>query len=861
MMNRHLLCSLAVSIAALAGGSAQVSKDTPGWFPFVMSPLDTPADSPVDVSFLNQPGTSGRITVQGAHFVDPAGERVRFLGTNVTFSSAFPDQEHAPAVARRLAQLGFNVVRFHHLDARDIWKSPNQDGFDPDKLDRMDFFISELKKNGVYVNMNLHVSRTYPGLNEMKLARAFRYGKLVDKFYEPYIRLQETYATDLLDRKNAFTGQSYLEDPVIAFVELNNENSLLQLRPELLPELGADHRADLRKKWGKWLEEHESSPAELLARWNQGVTPLQPEMLRNGNFEEKLDGWSFQKSGKAEGNQEAGPNGEGSALHLRLLEKGGVSWAYQLHQTPLPAKNETDYTLELRARSASPRDISCHLRFAVDPWTSVSPTAHFKLSPEWKTYSAVLRVNGVKPDVPVRLSINFGDEPGEIWLTGASLREGRELFEAPEGTALKDFPLPGPETPAAGLQDFRRFLVDTERAYVIRMRKHLEKLGSRSLIVDTQASYGGYWGLRREATLSDFVDIHAYWQHPHFPRKPWDGNDWNIPNTSMVAEAEGGTFGKLCGYRFEGKPYTISEYNHPSPNDHAAELFPLAASFGAYQDWDGIYQFCYGNDSSRIYEEKLTGYFSLARQSAQLVFAPAAAVMFRNGLIEPAGKSLVVSIPDQAMDAALKDDFPEIKTWFNEDTLPPSAFLNQRFAVQFGGKGETPVIPEVAKPEGRLISGDTIHWKTDPAVYTVNSPAVRVAVGEIAGDSGIPLGDANIRVELPDGTWACAVLAALDSKPVAESARLLLSIATRVENTDMGWDEERKTVGRNWGKAPVVAQGVPGVITLPGKPVRAWALTPAGQKATEVKIEEGNKMKIGPEYKTLWYVIERDYSS
>lgn len=868
-MGRHLFFSLAAWAMALAGTEAQVSADAPGWFPFVTSPLDTPGDSPVDLSGLNRPGTQGRISVAGARFVDPKGERVRFLGTNVTFSAAFPDKAHAPALARRLAQLGFNVVRFHHLDARDIWKSPAQDGFDPVKLDRMDHFIAELKKNGVYVNMNLHVSRTYPGLEEEDLDRAFRYGKLLDKFHEPYIALQERYATDLLDRVNPHTGLSLLEDPAIAFVELNNENSLLQLRPELIPELAPAHREDLQGKWGRWLREREASPEKLLTRWNEGIVPLRGEMLENVRFEKGLEGWSFQKMGEAEAVSEAvseagGPAGGGTAggttaLHLTMKEKGGVSWAYQLHRTPIAARDGSDCTLTLRARSDRPRSLSCHLRFAVDPWTGVSTTANFRLSPEWKTYSAVLRVDGVKPGVPVRLSLNFGDEPGEAWVTDLSLREGRKLFEVPPGVALTDFPLPGPETPAAGLQDFRRFLIDTERAYVARMRAHLEKMGSQALVIDTQASYGGCWGLHREATGGDFVDMHAYWQHPHFPRKPWDAKDWTIANTSMVAAADGGTFARLAGYRFEGKPYTVSEYNHPTPNDHAAEMFPMLASFAAYQDWDGIYQFCYGNEGERLREERITGYFNLARQSAQLVFAPVAALIFREGLVEPAAGSFPLTLPEEAMDAALKDGFPELRTWFDAERLPPAALLNRRFSIRFAGRGAAPSVPEFAPPLGRLMGGGggAIEWTTEPAVYTVHSPAARVAVGEIGGGAGLDLGDVSFRIGLPERAWACAALAALDAKPVAESRRLLLAVATRVENTGMVWNEARTTVGSQWGGAPVVAEGVPGTVALPGGPVQAWALDPAGRKARRIERTDGNRIEIGPEYRTLWYAIER----
>jgi len=173
-----------------AGAQAQVNGDTPGWFPFTMGPADAPADAAMDMSALNR-RNSGRITVQNGHFADGQGRRIRFLGTNVTFSGAFPEKKDAPMIARRMAQLGFNVVRFHHMDARDIWL-PDQKGLDPEKLDRLTWFLYQLKQNGVYANINLHVSRTYPQLRTIKdLPRTFRYGKVLDIFYEPFIQLQE----------------------------------------------------------------------------------------------------------------------------------------------------------------------------------------------------------------------------------------------------------------------------------------------------------------------------------------------------------------------------------------------------------------------------------------------------------------------------------------------------------------------------------------------------------------------------------------------------------------------------------------------------------------------------------------------
>ena len=79
-------------------------------FPFVIPGLETPAkDSIVDVSWLNDApaGKDGFLTVRDGHFVDGRGQRVKFLATNFTFGSCFPDHDTADKLAaRRFPGLG-----------------------------------------------------------------------------------------------------------------------------------------------------------------------------------------------------------------------------------------------------------------------------------------------------------------------------------------------------------------------------------------------------------------------------------------------------------------------------------------------------------------------------------------------------------------------------------------------------------------------------------------------------------------------------------------------------------------------------------------------------------------------------------
>src|SRR5207302_3150682 len=74
------------------------------------------------------------------------------------------------------------------------------------------------------------------------------------------------------------------------------------------------------------------------------------------------------------------------------------------------------------------------------------------------------------------------------------------------------------------------------------------------------------------ASLSklDVVDGHVYWQHPGSPPPV---------NTPMANDPLHSTVVQLSRTAFAGKPYTVSETNHPFPNDWAAEGISIIAAY------------------------------------------------------------------------------------------------------------------------------------------------------------------------------------------------------------------------------------------------------------------------------------------
>lgn len=228
-----------------------------------------------DLSFLlNAPaGKDGFLHVERGRLVDGAGRRFRLWGVNFSFTASLPDRQNAPLVAAHLARFGINSVRVHHLD----WRTPRGiiDSAHPDSrhldtgmLDRLDFLIAELKKRGIYTNLNLNVARAFQEADGVRDAGQLGYAKGITYFDERMIELQQEYARQLLTHRNPYTGTTYAEEPAICMVEIVNENSLVEswvrgrtqgkgpnpnAADRTFSDMPASYARDLDEKYQAWL--------------------------------------------------------------------------------------------------------------------------------------------------------------------------------------------------------------------------------------------------------------------------------------------------------------------------------------------------------------------------------------------------------------------------------------------------------------------------------------------------------------------------------------------------------------------------------------------------------------------------------
>jgi hypothetical protein len=315
---RFLLASACLALVTQPAHS--LASDAIPFQPFSVNHHER-IDSPADVSFLlDAPaGRDGFITVRDGHYIKPDGTRFRIWGVNLTGwtrgSTLLPPKDEAPLWAAELARFGINCVRFHFLDmpTRDPAQPPTErrrpagmidrtrndtQAFDPEALDRLDFFVAELKKRGIYTNLNLNVGRTYKEGDGVPDWDVIRITKGMTYIGERMLELQRDYARLLLTHRNPYTGTEYRHESAVAFVELLNENSVHEFwsRNWLNGELTKENRVPqldftphyeqvLSAKYQEWLAANRTPQQLARLRELAGVAADQPiPRTRRGDF-------------------------------------------------------------------------------------------------------------------------------------------------------------------------------------------------------------------------------------------------------------------------------------------------------------------------------------------------------------------------------------------------------------------------------------------------------------------------------------------------------------------------------------------------------------------------------------------------
>jgi hypothetical protein len=432
------------------------------------------------------------------------------------------------------------------------------------------------------------------------------------------------------------------------------------------------------------------------------------------------------------------------------------------------------------------------------------------------------------------------------------------------------------------------FLMNVESNFFAGMMRLIrDELGSKSLLfgsADHNDGFAGYAHVRNMLQF-DVIDGHGYWQHPEI------GKVTKIKNDPMVNNPLDSTFTQFARTPVAGKPFTISEVNHPFPHRFAAEGYVTLTAYALVHDWDGIVWFDWERGRTGDPKQGLprNGWFDVSQDPVKLAQLTAAGLMWHRHDVAKAKETLVRTYtPDETVEAMrlvswkhrpffkpgfeLTTPLEHATRWRVEDEQAGHAIPS---APQSGSNAEDGALgtarptmakypnPYAGKPPADLAS-DTgeLRWRhadRQRGVIAVITPRSESLIGFVRGSGeSTPHLSADVTNE-----FSVLTLTTLDDQPVAQSKRLLLVATTGAAvNTGQRFAEDGKTLAE-WGAGPVLIEPVTGTVTLRGladaKSVSVTPLTAEGRRLSpsrEADRTASNWSITLGEPATTWWLLE-----
>lgn len=822
-----------------------------------------------------------RVSVQAENFI-VAGAPYRFWGVNLTTLACFPLKENAPKMAARMRKMGINLVRFHHMD--NPWSGADGSLFsgqstrllNPTTLDRFDFLMSELKKNGIYSNLNLNVSRTFTVNDGIAGADSLKdFGKGATIFDPQMIALQKEFARQLLTHVNPYTNTTPASDPSVAMVEMINENSLYGMWKDgalkHVKEGGnllQRHIHFLDSSWNVFLSKKYASQVELQTAWVNTNTIIPVERIRGGSFE----GNSFDSNWQSETHNGAVATFATDAAQffrgtrsakIQVSQTTGTEWHIQFKYTNFSFKKDSNYVLKFSAKASKNRSIAVSLMRDNAPYTWFGGQS-FNLTTDWQTFQV-----GFTPSEDInqvaRLSFSVGQTDGTVWVDEVSFAEPTILtFDSGENFSAQNIRRIDYSEKAIyskqRVADMAEFYIHLQKSFMEDMRRFLiNDLGVKAPVTGTNALVGIQEGLEHEQM--DYYDDHNYWDHPSFPGIAWDPNNWLVQNKSPLKDSNFSAItNALNGIPLVDKPYTISEYNQPFPNRFRSEMAHEWAAYGSFHGMDGLMFFEYSGDAeNKASLDFIPGFFNTARDPSVMAHFPACAFAYRNGLISSAKQPILVNYSKNDIYNSFEKDNQGRWGKYVPYDLRLQLTHSIRTKTYNSTTNYTPSV--LPPPSSNIFETDTKETvlNTLKGVLTTQTPQFVGVTGFLNEANNTVLKDLTLKSGSDFGslTWL-----SINKKTLADSDTSLITLAGLTQNTGMVWNTANTSVGSSWGNAPtrVLPLEVALQLHINADNIDVHMLSPTGQSLLSKNIKPTIKGTFDLTLsqstdKTLWYSI------
>jgi len=419
------------------------------------------------------------------------------------------------------------------------------------------------------------------------------------------------------------------------------------------------------------------------------------------------------------------------------------------------------------------------------------------------------------------------------------------------------------------VSDCCEFFAERERLTVDKMRAFLrDELGCKALITNMNA--WTYHIADQHARASfDYIDDHFYVDHPDFIENAWRLPS-KCPNTSPIAG--GATGGRQRAFtRVYGKPFTITEFNYSGPGRFRGVGGILTGAMGAFQDWNAMWRFAYAHGRESMLRPERLDYFNMATDPLGQASERATLCLFLRSDLKPAPQTLSIVMTDaEALATRPQHQLPpkwdwaawvtRVGTTVAREGQPVSAtipFVLGEASQKLVGADAIPnpygsdsaKFTSTLKEKGILSAENPTdpakqHFVSSTGEITIDGPSdvmildtPRTAGGYAPVGKSVHAVKSGFTATIQEAD-ATVFVNALDDKPVRESARLLVTHLTDLQNTEIKYAERARQTLLDWGKLPHLVRAGKAEVKIQhaqAAKLKVWALSTSGKRISEVK--------------------------
>ena len=206
--------------------------------PFSLPSTDTTHSAYLPQTDTMMSGAHGALTgTKDGHFQAADGTRLKFFGTEISWTAQFITSAQAHIMAQRLRKLGFNAVRLLYNDyygwedatlikVYDSLGAVYPTTYNPNLANfaRLDTLLYEFKKAGIYTVLNLSSYHMWTRADGVPTADSINTYYYFARFLEPAAaNLEHLWAKTLFRHISPLTGLALGNDLSLAVTEISTE--------------------------------------------------------------------------------------------------------------------------------------------------------------------------------------------------------------------------------------------------------------------------------------------------------------------------------------------------------------------------------------------------------------------------------------------------------------------------------------------------------------------------------------------------------------------------------------------------------------------------------------------------------------